>query len=482
MRRIAIINQKGGVGKTTTTANLGAALAQAGKKTFLIDLDPQGHLTLHFGLSVQPDQATVYDVLTAATPIKEASVKARENVDVLPADIDLAAAEAELVSVTGREVLLREALQGANNGYDAMLIDCAPSLGVLTINALAACDEVVIPLQAHFFGLQGLGKLLETVMLVRQRINPQLKVSGIALCMHEAATRLATEVAEDLAKFLEAARGSDKPWASAQLYKTAIRRNIKLAESSSFGQTVFDYAPKSNGATDYANLAAEIFPGLPSAIDEGETAAEPVAEVKPRAVLPRAAPPERAARALAVVPKRSASAPSIAPEQGEDKERAARVPAESAPPSRRAPRRTSPAVAPQTEPTPGAEVAVSSVQAQTGGNGRAYRSDDPPQSPSATADLRLSKGGGTSRAVRSNDRSEKSEAENGPAPMPIPAEQGAQPVAAERSATGAESVGQAPAASGNSEPIVTPTADANGKPSKKRVAAPPVRTKDMAGV
>lgn len=259
MRRIAIINQKGGVGKTTTTANLAAALAATGKKVLLIDLDPQGHLTLHFGVDVAPDQSTIYDVLTTSTPVKDVVVSARDNVSILPADIDLAAAESELVSVTGREVLLREALAVYGDQHDVLLIDCPPSLGVLTINSLAACDEVIIPLQAHFFGLQGLGKLLETVTLVRQRINPSIRVSGIALCMHEATTRLAGEVSDDLSNFLESARGGEQPWANARLYETCIRRNIKLAESCSFGQTVFDYAPKSNGATDYANLAAEIF-------------------------------------------------------------------------------------------------------------------------------------------------------------------------------------------------------------------------------
>jgi chromosome partitioning protein len=259
MRRIAIINQKGGVGKTTTTANLAAAFARAGKRVLLIDLDPQGHLALHFGSEVLPEQASIYDVLTASTPIADAIVKLRENITIVPADIDLAGAEAELVTVMGREVLLREAIDAYGSKDDVMLIDCPPSLGMLTINALVSCDEVIIPLQAHFFGLQGLGKLFETVTLVKQRINPKLNVTGIVLCMHEAATRLATEVTDDISKFLKGARGTDVPWADAKLFKTAIRRNIKLAESSSFGQTVFDYAPKSNGALDYANLAAEIF-------------------------------------------------------------------------------------------------------------------------------------------------------------------------------------------------------------------------------
>ncbi|MEK6799637.1 MAG: AAA family ATPase, partial [Planctomycetota bacterium] len=259
MRRIAIINQKGGVGKTTTTANLAAALARGGLKVLLLDLDPQGHLSLHFGVEVGPDQPTIYDVLTDSTPIDKVVTRARKGIEVVPSDIDLAGAEAELISVTGREVILREALQAAKTKYDVLLIDCPPSLGVLTINALAAVDQVVIPLQAHFFGLQGLSKLLETVTLVRQRINPGLSVSGIILCLHEPNTKLATEVFEDLQKFLAGARGGNTPWANARLFSTPVRRNIKLAEASSFGQTIFDYAPKSNGAADYARLAAEIF-------------------------------------------------------------------------------------------------------------------------------------------------------------------------------------------------------------------------------
>ncbi len=258
VRRIAVINQKGGVGKTTTTANLGAAIAQSGLRTLLIDLDPQGHLTLHLGAEVSDEQTSVYDVLTTGASISGAIQVVRENVSLIPADIDLAAAEAELVSVTGREVLLREALDPIDKNHDIMLIDCPPSLGVLTINALAAADEVLIPLQAHFFGLQGLGKLLETVTLVRQRINPRLEVGGVVLCMHESATRLATEVAEEVRRFIESDRGGTTAWSRARIYETRIRRNIKLAEASSFGQTVFDYAPRSNGAIDYAQLADEI--------------------------------------------------------------------------------------------------------------------------------------------------------------------------------------------------------------------------------
>ncbi len=259
MRRIAVINQKGGVGKTTTTANLGAAAARAGLRVLLIDLDPQAHLSLHFGVELSDAQPSVYDVLTTSMPVQEVALHVRDRVTLLPADIDLAGAETELVTVTGREVLLREALEAMEDDYDCLLIDGPPSLGVLTVNALVAANEVMIPLQAHFLALQGLSRLLDTVTLVRQRINPNLTVGGIVLCLHESTTRLAGEVVEDLVKFLDAARGTNLPWADAALYKTFIRRNIKLAESSSFGQTVFDYAPRSNGAADYARLASEVF-------------------------------------------------------------------------------------------------------------------------------------------------------------------------------------------------------------------------------
>ncbi|MFQ5495614.1 MAG: ParA family protein [Phycisphaerae bacterium] len=283
MRRIAVINQKGGVGKTTTTANLGAAVARAGLRVLLVDLDPQAHLSLHFGIEVGADQFSVYDLLASGTPVEEVILRPAHNVSLLPADIDLAGAEAELVSVTGREVLLREALAPLDGQYDCVLIDCPPSLGVLTINALAAAGEILIPLQAHFLALQGLGRLLETVTLVRQRINPDLTVGGIVLCMHESTTRLAGEVVQDIERFLEGAQGTGLAWEKAQRYETCVRRNIKLAESSSFGQTVFDYAPRSNGARDYAALAGEIFgvPVIPPAAGSSGSSASTI-EFSPR--------------------------------------------------------------------------------------------------------------------------------------------------------------------------------------------------------
>jgi chromosome partitioning protein len=277
MRRLAVINQKGGVGKTTTTANLGAALARAGRRVLLIDLDPQAHLTLHFGVDLPEGRNNLYDVLVNGISAQQTLIRVDGGVSILPGDIDLAGVEARLINIPGREMILRESIAGLADSFDVALIDCPPALGVLTINALVAATEVVIPLQAHFFALQGLSKLLDTVSLVRQRINPALKVSGVVLCLYESSTRLGTEVVEDLRKFLESSRGSTKPWADARLFEPPIRRNIKLAESSSYGRTVFDYALKSNGAVDYARLAADIFGLDPNEILSGpESATSPI--------------------------------------------------------------------------------------------------------------------------------------------------------------------------------------------------------------
>jgi len=259
MRRIAVMNQKGGVGKTTTVANLGAAVAASGKRVLLIDLDPQAHLSLHYGIELADDQPSGYDLLTSSASIRKVAIPIRDCITLVPSDIDLAAAEAELISVAGREMILREAVDLIEDEHDVLLIDCPPSLGVLTLNALAASDEVMIPMQAHFLALQGVGKLLDTVTLVRQRINPKLKVAGFILCMHDSTTRLSGEVVADLVRFLQQARSKPVAWADARIYERRIRRNIKLAEAASFGKTVFDYEPQCNGALDYGALAVEIF-------------------------------------------------------------------------------------------------------------------------------------------------------------------------------------------------------------------------------
>jgi chromosome partitioning protein len=258
MRRIAVINQKGGVGKTTTTVNLAAALANAGQRVCVIDLDPQAHATTHLG--VEPDGSTpsVYDVLVSNRPVAEVRRAVAENLWLVPSDINLAAAEVELAGIVGREVILREAMAQDAETFDFVILDCAPSLGVLTLNALAAADEVFIPLQPHFLALHGLSKLFETTALVSRRINPGLKVSGVVLCLYDAATKLAHEVVTDLKAFLDQSRAANVPWAGAMVFETKIRRNVKLAECPSFGKSIFAYAPKSPGAADYAALAEEV--------------------------------------------------------------------------------------------------------------------------------------------------------------------------------------------------------------------------------
>ncbi len=257
VRTIAIINQKGGVGKTTTVANLGAAIASSGHNICLIDLDPQSHLTLHFGIEPGSPNKGIYEVLTAQSDISDATIEISTHLGVVPAIIDLAAAEVELVTTVGREQILRDSLNAKPLPYEYVIIDCPPSLGLLTLNALAAADEVIIPLQPHFLALQGLGKLLETVSLVQRRINPNLKVSGVILCMYESTTRLASEVLADLRNFFESVRNTSLPWSQTKIFETVIRRNIKLAECPSYGKAIFDYAPNSHGADDYTKLAQE---------------------------------------------------------------------------------------------------------------------------------------------------------------------------------------------------------------------------------
>jgi chromosome partitioning protein len=258
MRRIAIINQKGGVGKTTTAVNLAAALAECGRHVGVIDLDPQAHATTHLGVEPDGGRPSVYDVLVNGRPLAEVRVPVGERLTLVGSDINLAAAEVELAGVVGREVILRDALAQDAESSDFILMDCAPSLGVLTLNALAAADEVFIPLQPHFLALHGMSKLLETTALVAKRINPRLKVTAIIICLYESSAKLSHEVIGDLEAFLERSRGTAAPWAAARVQRTRIRRNIKLAECPSHGTPIFAYAPTCPGALDYLDLAREV--------------------------------------------------------------------------------------------------------------------------------------------------------------------------------------------------------------------------------
>lgn len=259
MRTIAVMNQKGGVGKTTTSVNLSAGLAKQGRRVCLIDLDPQGHASLHLGLELESDVPTVYDVFTGEKPLAEIRHMVAPNLWVVPSNLDLAAAEMELVDAPHREIVLRDALtqMTGKSSFDYVIMDCPPSLGVLTVNALTAVNEVFIPLQPHFFALQGLSKLLETTALVTRRLNRELRVTGIVLCLFETGTRLSSDVTDDLTAFLQRS-DSDAPWAGAQIFNSRVRRNIKLAEAPSFGQSIFDYMPKCAGAHDYGALTEEV--------------------------------------------------------------------------------------------------------------------------------------------------------------------------------------------------------------------------------
>jgi len=296
MRSFAVINQKGGVGKTTTAVNVAAALARRGRRVLLVDLDPQAHATLHLGLTLGPEDTSTYDVLVRSAPAEQVMRTVEGRLSILPAHIDLVGAEVELVEQQDRELVVSRALAGLGGQFDFCLLDCPPSLGLLTINALAAVDEVLIPLQPHFLALQGLGRLLETVSLVRGVLRPGLRVTGIVLCMYDRGTRLAQEVFQDVSRFVAEAEYQDA-WYGARVFETCIRRNIKLAECPSFGQTIFAYAPASHGAEDYLALAGEILDGGTSAASPAENAAEsaPLAEREPDQVPAAVGPEETAA-------------------------------------------------------------------------------------------------------------------------------------------------------------------------------------------
>jgi chromosome partitioning protein len=274
MRTIAVLNQKGGVGKTTTVVNTAAALAAMGSRVVAIDLDPQAHLTIHLGLEPQTVKSGSYGVLIQSAGFEEEILLVRPNLWLLPANIDLVGAETELVSVVGRETILREALRTSEDKFDFCFIDCPPSLGLLTLNALTASEEVLIPIQPHFLALQGFGKLLQTIELVNRRINPTLKVNGILLCMFEDRASLPNEVKANIEQFLDKARGTNCAWAQAQILPVYIRKNIKLAEAPGYGQTIFEYAPNCHGSEDYRKVAEFIHNQMQLKATEGTACPE----------------------------------------------------------------------------------------------------------------------------------------------------------------------------------------------------------------
>ncbi len=294
MRRIAVINQKGGVGKTTTTTNLGAALAEQGRRVVLVDMDPQANLSLHVDFEIQSSEPSTYTLLGGETSFAQTLREtATPNLRVVPSNIELSGAELELASAMGREMLLREAIEewirAERDAHgvepaDYLLFDCPPSLGLLSINALAAASEVLVTVQTEFLALQGMSKLRDVVALLRRKLNPGLEIAGIVPCLYDSRLRLAREVLAEIRRFFPG-----------QVFKEAIRANVKLAEAPSFGQTILQYAPDSKGAYDHRRLALALieqearFPALaslpaPRAIHELPTSS---ADAAPRAaVLP----------------------------------------------------------------------------------------------------------------------------------------------------------------------------------------------------
>lgn len=243
---IAIANQKGGVGKTTTTVNLSAALVSLGKKILIIDCDPQAHATTSLGFKPTSHNKTFYDLVKHDARLEDTIIK-KGNLSIIPSSIDLANAEAELSGVPGREFLLKEILKDTGNYYDFVFIDCPPSLGLLTLNALVVADELFVPIDTHFLALQGLAKLLEVIGLVKARLNNGLEISGILAVRFDNRKRLNREVFEKIKE-----RFGDK------VFKTTIRENISLAEAPSFGLSIFEYSSHSHGAEDYMSLAKEV--------------------------------------------------------------------------------------------------------------------------------------------------------------------------------------------------------------------------------